>query len=329
MVFLLLILIVIACGLTVTWLTMERRRLERHRAEELRDVDTPLSEASRRASARRVQEYTRNIQRCGIGIVATTIGSILLTLFVLVLAMVYSQNPGEASVIVSFTGEVAGVESESGLHLKSPLDKRVVYDVRNNTLTYAGTDGNTDDYMGGDVSGPQVTFQDASGVTGNIDLTVRYSINGDSVKALYEGYKTQEEFVHSVLAPSVRSSVREVLAEFSTLAVYTDRNAVQNTLSIALVKDWKEYGVTLEGVYLQEVRYPDEVTSAFASAQSAQTKVEQAKAEQEKARVEAETNAIKAQGLTQPVLMEKLIDAIKNGNGTYVVDTSNLSISVK
>ena len=329
-----IIMIILVGGAAIYTLLVTRRVFEKKRVDELRmldelDKDNPRYSAKKAQCAKKAQEFQKNAEYLAMGAVACSIVSVVLLIISILCHIFYSQNPGEASVIVSFTGEVAGVESEAGIHTMSPLDTRVVYDIRNNTLTYAGTNGSKDDYMGGDVSGPQITFQDANGVSGNVDVTVRYSIRGDSVKSLYTDYKTQEEFVHSVLAPSVRSQVRETFATYGTLDIYTNRNALQTTLAKSLSHAWGEYGVDLESVYLQEVRFPEEVVKAFASAQAAQTKVEQAKAEQEQAQVEAQTNAIKTSSLSQPVLMYKLIDAIKNGNGTYVVDTSNLSISVK
>lgn len=240
----------------------------------------------------------------------------------------YTQDPGQASVLVSFTGEVEGINYEPGLHTKAPWTNRVEYDIRNNVLSYVGAEGNTDNYIGGDVNGPQITFQDANGVTGNIDLNVRYSVRGDSVGEIYNEYKTQQEFVNATLAPDVRAKTREILSKYTTSQVYNERDTIQPTLIKVIQESWEKLGVDVEEVYLQEVRYPQTVVDAFASAQSARALVEMAKANQEQARVEAETNLIKTQALTKEVLKEKLIDAIKNGNGTYVLGDLDLALGV-
>ena len=240
----------------------------------------------------------------------------------------YSQNPGQASVIVSFTGEVKGINYEPGLHTKAPWSSRVEYDIRNNTLSYVGTDGNTDNYVGGDVSGPQITFQDANGVTGNLDVNIRYSVRGDSVGNIYNEYKTQQEFVNAALAPAVRSKTREILSSYDTSQVYNNRDVVRTALIKSLQESWENLGVDVEEIYLQEVRYPQAVVDAFANVQSAKAMVEMAKANQEQARIEAETNLIKTQALTKEVLKEKLIEAIKNGSGTYVLGDLDLALGV-
>lgn len=241
----------------------------------------------------------------------------------------YTQDPGQASVLVAFTGQVSGINYETGLHTKAPWTKRVEYDIRNNTLSYVGANGNNSNYTGGSVSGPQITFQDANSVSGNIDLNVRYSIRGSAVGDIYNEFKTQQEFVNATLAPAVRSITREVLSKYGTAQIYNEREAIQPELVKALQANWDKLGVDVEEVYLQEVRYPDNVVQSFANAQSARAEVETAKAQQEKAKIEAETNKIKTTTLTDAVLKEKLIDAIKNGNGTYILDVDKVAIGVK
>lgn len=256
-------------------------------------------------------------------------GVVLLMAIITVFNLFYTQDPGQASVLVSFTGQVEGINYETGLHTKAPWTNRVEYDIRNNSLSYVGTDGNNDNYTGGSVSGPQITFQDANSVTGNIDINVRYSIRGDAVGDIYNEYKTQQEFVNATLAPAVRSITREVFSKYGTAQVYNERGTIQPELIKALQTNFEKHGVDVEEAYLQEVRYPEDVVASFAKAQSARAEVETAKAQQEKARIEAETNKIKSTALTDAVLREKLIDALKNGKGTYIIDTNNISVGIR
>lgn len=275
-------------------------------------------------------DYAKMSDRAIAGICFTVSGvSLLITLIIMSLEIFYAQDPGQASVLVSFTGEVEGINYETGLHAKAPWSERVAYDIRNNLLSYVGKNGNTDSYTGGDVSGPQITFQDSNGVSGNIDINVRYSIRGDSVGNIYNEYKTQQEFVNATLAPSVRSITREIFSKYQTAQIYNERDKIQPELIKAVQNNWEKLGVDVEEIYLQEVRYPNNVVQSFANAQAARAEVETAKAQQEKARIEAETNKIKSSALTDAVLKEKLIDAIRNGTGTYVLGESGLAIGVK
>ena len=279
------------------------------------------------AVASKNSEYYDEEMKLGgrIAIAAAIVGWLGLT----ALCMCYTQDPGQASVLVSFTGQVEGINYETGLHAKAPWTYRVEYDIRNNTLSYVGATGNQDNYTGGSVSGPQITFQDANSVTGNIDINIRYSIRGNAVGDIYNEYKTQQEFVNATLAPAVRSITREVFSKYGTAQVYNERETIQPELVKAIQANFDKHGVDVEEVYLQEVRYPDNVVQSFANAQAARAEVETAKAQQEKAKIEAETNKIKSTALTNAVLKEKLIDALKNGKGTYIIDTNNISVGVK
>lgn len=240
---------------------------------------------------------------------------------------VYTQGPGDASVLVSFTGKVSGINYDQGIQLKAPWTRREKYDIRNNTISYIAN--NKEDYTGGDASGPQITVQDRDGATANIDVNIRYSIRGDSVDGIYREFKSQSTFVNTVLGNDARSTVRKVASKFSTVEMFNSRDAIKTELQKDLSERWDKLGVDLEDIYLQEVRYSEDVKAQFDSAQAARTAVERAKADQERARIEAETNQIKTTALTKEVLQEKLIDAIKNGNGTYIIDTNNIAIGVK
>ena len=101
----------------------------------------------------------------------------------------------------------------------------------------------------------------------------------------------------------------------------------------------------IESVAVQEIRYPESITSKYAEAQAAEIEKARAQNEQETARVEAETkvimahgeadaNAILAASLSDEVLAQHYIDALAEigayGNLVVVpegsiamVDTSN------
>jgi regulator of protease activity HflC (stomatin/prohibitin superfamily) len=244
------------------------------------------------------------------------------------LSCIYTQDVGEAVVLRSITGELSGQTTSAGLHVKAPWVDTITYDTRNNTISYIGT-GETD-HTGGSAQGPQITFQDREGVTGHLDLVVRYSIVPDAVSDLYSQFRSQEDFVDRVLENDVRSLSRDVPARYGTLEVFTQRPAIATAVGAALTDRWQRQGVTVEEVSLQEVRYSDEVKTRFDEAQAARIAVERARAEQESARVAAETrtiaaggeadaNRILAESLTEPVLRQRYIEALGKAGTVYVV----------
>ncbi|MBX3312330.1 MAG: hypothetical protein KF916_05480 [Microbacteriaceae bacterium] len=52
-------------------------------------------------------------------------------------SMIYTQDPGEAKVIRSWTGEVTGQSTLEGLKFKAPWEDLVNYDIRNQQVIFA------------------------------------------------------------------------------------------------------------------------------------------------------------------------------------------------
>lgn len=263
-----------------------------------------------------------------IGAGLTAIVSFLAFLGLLIPSTIYQQDPGEAVVLRSASGAVVGQTVEEGWHTKAPWVKAIGFDVRNNVVSYVGKGG--DDHSGGKATGPQITFQDKDGVTGNADVVVTYSLVGDAVETIYEDYRTQESFVTKVITNDVRSAVRNVPGAFSTMDVLVKRADVEAGIRAALEERWADKGVVIESVALQEIRYSEEVNNRLDEAQAARIAVDKAKADQEKVAVEAETELIRQQGiadanavltesLTPEVLQQKYIDALREAGAVYVV----------
>lgn len=239
----------------------------------------------------------------------------------------YTVEPGEAKVLKSWTGEIIGSESKVGPHWKDPFVDAIDFDVRNQLAVFLG-DGN-EQYNGSPTNGPQITFTDKDGVTANFDLVVLYSINPASVEQLVEDYQTQDDFRTKVIEQDIRSVPRDIPGKYTTIQMMTDRVQVANDIREALEAEWKDKGVLIEDVSLQEVRYSDAVKARFEEAQNAQTEVVKAKAEAEKKKIEAEAaasvavtkatgeaeaNAILTKSLTPAVLQQRYLDVLAGAN---------------
>lgn len=207
-------------------------------------------------------------------------------------ATFYTQDPGEARVLRSFTGEVVGQDIDAGAAFKAPWVDLVDFDIRNQVVSFIG-DG-TNSYNGQVPNGPQITTQDRDGATVNIDIVVQYSIEPDAVTGLYENYQNQENFVTQVIENDVRSLTREVPNRYSTVEVRTERAAIAVAIQDRLIEGWAEKGIIVESVALQETRYSAEVTASFDQAQQARINVEREQANLEAAQVQAQVRVAEA-----------------------------------
>lgn len=269
--------------------------------------------------------------------------ALLLGVMILGFNSFYTQDVGEAKVLVTWDGKVAGQSIEPGFHLKAPWVSVKTFDVRNNIVSYVG-DG-TQEYAGNPASGPQVSFQDREGVSGNMDVTVRYALDPTAVSDIYTTYRTQDALVTKVINEAIRGEARKATTTRNTIEVYNDRAGVEADLRTLLEDRIKVEGFIIEEVTIQEVRYSGEVVSRFDEAQAARVAVDRAEAEQEAARVEAETRVIEAQGradanvaeaegqskandlltksLSPEILQQRYIDALKEGTVFVVPEGSN------
>jgi len=264
----------------------------------------------------------------------------------LVGAMAYTQDPGEAVVQRdTITGKIVGQTTTEGLYFKAPWVDTVTFNIRNQKVSFAGSaETGYNDNAGGAADGAQVTVQDKEGVSSNIDITLRYSIKADSVTDIYRQFKDEDNFKSSFITQDIRSVVRSVPTQFTTLELITKRGEIEAQILEALEDRWKSEGVIIDSISLQEIRVPDSVKEAYASAQEAQINVEkersnleaeEVKAQQKvaNATAEAEANRLLTESLNDNVLKQRYLDTLselgKDGNVIVVPEGFNALGSIK
>jgi regulator of protease activity HflC (stomatin/prohibitin superfamily) len=277
--------------------------------------------------------------------VATGVTAVLaaVTFLVIGFGSFYSQDAGEAIVLRDVTGNIVGQSDSTGLHTKMPWVETIDFNIRNQQVVFAGGDGSTTDYNGGVAAGPQITVQDADGVSSNIDIALRYSIRPSAVIDIYREFQSEANFKASFIDQDVRSVVRLVPNSFSTIDLITKRGDVESAILAALESRWEDDGVIVDSISLQEIRPPQAVVESYAAAQQAQINVttEQANLDAAKvsaqqkvvqAQADADSNHILAESLTEPVLQNRYLDTLKTlaaaGNVVVVPEGFNGLVNV-
>lgn len=180
------------------------------------------------------------------------------------------------------------------------------------------------------MGGKQVTVNDRSGASADIDIQVNYSLDPSAAEYLYSEYGKQQTFTQNYISNDLRSVAREQSGRFDTLTMLTNRGEYTKAVQDALAAKWRKIGLTVEQVSVQDVRYGDEIVKKYNEAQAAEIDKQKAMNEQEVAKTEAETKKIKAQGeadanavlnesLTDNVLKQHYIDALSNADQLVVV----------
>ena len=245
---------------------------------------------------------------------AWMIAQVLIGIALIVPTCIYTQDIGEAVVLKNFGGSLAGYTTEAGFHVKAPWQDATSWDIRNRLINFYRDSEYS--YDNGSYNGATVTINDSSGTKADCDVQVIYSINPDAVQQLYADYGNQEAYVSSYVSNDVRQTVRDCAGQFTTIQLLTNKEEFANAITEALGNNWADSGVVVESVQVQDIRYADSITEAYANAQSAQVEQQRAQNEQDTARIEAETKAIEAEGIANSnrILAESLTPEVLQQN---------------
>lgn len=250
-----------------------------------------------------LKERLKCAKKCG------AIGVLLVSLIVLAINTIRIVPTGEVGVKTSF-GVVSGRANE-GFNLIAPWEQIVPMNTKIQKQSFTELSAST---------------KDAQSIS-NISIDVNYRLNPEKAEEIFA--TVGEKYQETLIAPLLTQNIKDRLALYNAESLVTERNSIVDGITTQLQENLSGYGIDVVAVSLVNYDFSPDFNSALERKAVAAKEIETAKNNQEKAKVEAETNRIKTGQLTEAVLMEKLIDAIRNGNGTYVIDTSNLSISIK
>lgn len=235
--------------------------------------------------------------------------SILASLILVATQTIRIVSTGLVGVKTSF-GVVSGRASE-GFNLILPWEEITPMNIKIQKQSFTNLSAST---------------KDAQSIS-NISIDVNYKLNPDKAEEIFS--TVGENYQETLISPLLTQNIKDRLALYNAESLVTERNSIVDGITSQLQENLKDYGIDVVAVSLVNYDFSTDFNSALERKAVASKEIETAKNNREKAKVEAETNRIKTEQLTDAVLMEKLIDAIRNGTGTYIIDTSNLSISVK
>lgn len=236
------------------------------------------------------RKYKKKDSSLGSKICAGVAG--LLALVVLIIGLsstLYSQDPGEAKVLQSFTGEVVGSDPEAGIGLKAPWVKAIDYDIRNNVIKFEGN--------GENVEGPAITAQDKDGATATFNVTIEYSIESAYVEEIYKNYGSQDQLESRLIKTQIDNAARLIPAQYNTGNFRNSRDAAQDKLKVALTENTKlkDSGIVVNVALIGDIKYPQGIEDSLQKVQEATNEANGAKAKLETAKVEAEKTRVDAQ----------------------------------
>ena len=162
---------------------------------------------------------------------------------------------------------------------------------------------------------------DGSGLSINVDVTMNFHLNYDSVGEIYETY--QFDFLRRLVRPVFRSTVRDVMGRYTAEEIYSTKraeveNLIQDEASVVLKQPGNN--IILKSLLIRSITLPAQIKGAIENklqqeqeALAYQYRLEREKSEAERKRIEAngEANANKIinSSLTPALLRMRGIEA--------------------
>ncbi len=206
----------------------------------------------------------------------TNISIILVFIIVFIIVMFgsrfFKSVPAGHVAVATLFGEVVDKPYESGLHIPvNPLYEWTLFDIREMTLTETAA----------------VPSQDQ--LQTNIDVSVRYSVNGALAPSTYQNFGTTDMLIANQLTPALRSILREAgksIPRAEDFFLEQTQDMLQNTMLTALRADMEPKGLTIDRVLIRSITLPPFIMAAIEGKKEREQEVEKQKAELERFKTE-------------------------------------------
>ena len=227
---------------------------------------------------------------------------------------------GEKGVLFKRFG--GGLEKENiyqpGFHVIAPWNIMYVYDIREKQID------------------EDMTVLSSNGLNIKVDVTVRVNPDYKEIGNLHEKFGPQ--YTESLVRPEVRSSVRQVIGQFSPEELYsTKRDEVQTLIQKNMEEALGANYISLKATLIRDIELPDKVREAIEEKIEAEQSalkydyiLAQERKEAERKIIEAEakarSNQILSASLTDKILRDKGIEAtmeLANSANTKIIVVGN------
>ena len=218
-------------------------------------------------------------------------------------SMFYIVNPGERAIVFRPFG--SGLDTANiynpGFNVVAPWNDFIIYNVK---------ERKTEETL---------DVLDKNGLSINVEISVRFNPIPNKLPILHQQFG--EDYVNQLIIPEVRSTVRQVMGNFTAEEIYSTRRAeVEQQIVDMTTKKLKDNSVETKAVLIRSINLPPQIKTAIENklqqeqeALAYQFKLEKEKQEADRKRIEAEgeakANNIINQSLTPNLLKMRGIEA--------------------
>jgi regulator of protease activity HflC (stomatin/prohibitin superfamily) len=251
------------------------------------------------------------------------LAGILIFLILLSAASFVQIEPGMVGVQKLF-GKVSNNILESGLNIKNPLVKVVMFDVRTENYTMSAV--RDEGAIRGDDA---IRVLSADGLEVIVDLTVLYRVIPSEAPRILSQVGT--DYRNVIVRPICRTGIRDNAVYFDAVSLYSSKRAeFQDRIVKAIETNFKDRGLTLEQLLVRNITLPESVKAAIESKINAEQEAQKMTFILQRERQEAERKRVEAQGiadyqkiltstLTEKLLQYEMIKAISTSQNTKLI----------
>ena len=179
-------------------------------------------------------------------------------------------NTGYTGIVTTF-GKVEDKTLEAGFHFKSPFQKIITMDNREqktvfNTLAFSS------DIQQVEISG-----------------SINYAINKSTAMTLFKEVGT--DYFNKLVNPRMMENTKAVFSKYTAENLVSSREVLSTQIEDALSKEMESYGINVISVSIENIDFSDAFTDAVEAKQVAAQKKLQAEIEQEQKTMETQQQA--------------------------------------
>jgi regulator of protease activity HflC (stomatin/prohibitin superfamily) len=229
----------------------------------------------------------------------------LIFLILLSAASIVQVEPGTVGVQKLF-GKVSNNILESGLNIKNPLVKVVMFDIKTENYTMSGVRDE-----GAQKGDDAIRVLSADGLEVIVDLTVLYKVIPSEAPRILKEVGT--DYRNVLVRPICRTGIRNNAVYYDAVSLFSSkRDEFQDKIFSSIESNFKERGLMLEQLLVRNITLPESVKAAIESKINAEQEAQKMTFVLQKERQEAERKRVEAQGIAdyQKILNTGLSDKL-------------------
>lgn len=201
---------------------------------------------------------------------------LILAVLILIVAVILfnvctTQIPTGNTAIITTFGKVEDYTLEAGFHFKSPFQKIILMDNREQKKEFA-TQAFSSDIQQVDITG-----------------SINYAINKSTAMTLFKEVGT--DYFTKLINPRMMENTKAVFSKYTAENLVSAREELSTKIRDIMSQEMNRYGITIISVSIENVDFTDAFTDAVEAKQVAAQKKLQAEIEQEQKTMETEQQA--------------------------------------